>query len=90
MGAEPRNTVMQAVLDRWANRRLIVPPELTGRIAPTRLEGINLRGVFRFPVERCAYKLRLACVAHTVDGKDILGEIDTNVPNSHGFPHPSE
>ena len=30
---------MQAVLDRWANRRQIVPPELTGRIAPTRLEG---------------------------------------------------
>jgi TnpA family transposase len=45
---------MQAVLDRWANRRQIVPPELTGRIAPTRLEGINLRGVFRFPLERYA------------------------------------
>ena len=43
---------MQAVLDRWAHRRQIVPPELIGRIAPTRLEGINLRGVFRFPVER--------------------------------------
>ncbi|MDR6539700.1 TnpA family transposase [Variovorax soli] len=28
---------MQAVLDRWANRRQIVPPELTVRIAPTRL-----------------------------------------------------
>ena len=41
---------MQAVLDRWANRRQIVPPELIGRIAPTRLEGINLRGVFRFGV----------------------------------------
>lgn len=48
---------MQAVLDRWANRRQIVPPELTGRIAPTRLEGINLRGVFRFPVERYAAQL---------------------------------
>ena len=45
---------MQAVLDRWANRRQIMPPELTGRIAPTRLEGINLRGVFRFPLERYA------------------------------------
>ena len=33
---------MQAVLDRWANRRQIGPPELTGRIAPTRQEGINL------------------------------------------------
>ena len=32
----------------------IVPPELTGRIEPTRLEGINLRGVFRFPLERYA------------------------------------
>ena len=39
---------MQAVVDRWANRRQIVPPELMGRIAPTRLEGINLRGVFPF------------------------------------------
>ena len=48
---------MQAVLDRWANRRQIVPPELTGRIAPTRLAGINLRGVFRFPVERYAAQL---------------------------------
>ena len=43
---------MQAVLGRWAHRRHIVPPEMIGRIAPTRLEGINLRGVFRFPVER--------------------------------------
>jgi Tn3 transposase DDE domain len=42
---------MQAVLDRWANRRQVVPPELTGRIAPTRLEGVNLRGVFPFPLE---------------------------------------
>jgi Tn3 transposase DDE domain len=45
---------MQSVLDRRANRRQIVPPELTGRISPTRLEGINLRGVFRFPLERYA------------------------------------
>lgn len=48
---------MQAVLDRWAHRRQIVPPELIGRIAPTRLERINLRGVFRFPVERYADRL---------------------------------
>jgi hypothetical protein len=48
---------MQTVLDRWAHRRQIVPPELIGRIAPTRLEGINLRGVFRFPVERYAGQL---------------------------------
>lgn len=48
---------MQAVLDRWSIRRRSVPPELIGRIAPTRLEGINLRGVFRFPVERYAERL---------------------------------
>jgi TnpA family transposase len=45
---------MQAVLDRWANRRQVIPAELIGRIAPTRLEGINLRGIFRFPIERYA------------------------------------
>ena len=48
---------MQAVLDRWANRRQLVPPELIGRVAPTRLEGINLRGVFRFPLERYAQQI---------------------------------
>lgn len=47
---------MQAVLDRWSSRRRSVPPELIGRIAPTRLEGINLRGV-RFPVERYVERL---------------------------------
>jgi hypothetical protein len=30
---------------------------LIGNIAPTRLEGINLRGVFRFPLERYADQL---------------------------------
>jgi TnpA family transposase len=45
---------MQAVLDRWSNRRQVIPPELMGKIAPTRLENINLRGVFRFPVDRYA------------------------------------
>src|SRR5260221_6493338 len=45
---------MQAVLDRWSNRRQGIPPELIGKIAPTRLESINLRGVFRFPVDRYA------------------------------------
>ena len=47
----------RAVLDRWANRRQLVPQELIGRIAPTRLVGINLRGVFRFPLERCAQQI---------------------------------
>jgi hypothetical protein len=48
---------MQAVLDHWPRRQHLVPSELIGRIAPTRLEGINLRGVFRFPVERYAAQL---------------------------------
>jgi len=44
---------MQSVLDRWNTRRsTAVPPQLIGRIAPTRTEGINLRGVFSFPIEQ--------------------------------------
>ena len=35
---------MQGVLNRWANRRQVIPSELIGRIAPTRLEGITKRG----------------------------------------------
>ncbi|MGB7989304.1 MAG: transposase, partial [Candidatus Methylophosphatis roskildensis] len=55
---------MQQVLDHWAQRRGgAVPPELIGRIAPTRTEGINLRGVFRFPVERYADKILPSVVA---------------------------
>jgi len=38
-------------------RSTAVPPELIGRIAPTRTEGSNLRGVFRFPIEQ--YLVRL-------------------------------
>ena len=30
----------------------VVPPGLIGRIAPRRTEGINLRGVFTFPIEQ--------------------------------------
>jgi TnpA family transposase len=46
---------MQAVIDRWNHRRRKeIPSKLIGRIAPTRIEGINLRGVFRFPIERFA------------------------------------
>ena len=45
---------MQQVLQGWANRCQHVAPELMGKIAPTRTEGINLRGVFRFPTERYA------------------------------------
>jgi TnpA family transposase len=48
---------MQDALDHWNNRRLRVPPELISKIAPTRLEGINLRGVFNFPIPRFADQL---------------------------------
>ncbi|MGH8759006.1 MAG: Tn3 family transposase, partial [Burkholderiales bacterium] len=48
---------MQAVLNRWANRRQVVEADIMAKIAPTRLSGINLRGVFRFPVERYAADL---------------------------------
>jgi hypothetical protein len=37
--------------------RQFIAPELTGQIAPTRLEGINLRGIFRFPTERYAAQI---------------------------------
>jgi len=43
---------MQAALDHWSARRsTAVPPELIGRVAPARTEGINCRGVFRFPID---------------------------------------
>src|SRR5258708_6961459 len=43
---------MQAIFDRWAPRRNgRIPPELIARIAPTRTEGLNMRGIFRFPIE---------------------------------------
>ena len=48
---------MQEAFDHWAQRRGgAVSPELVGRVAPTRTEGINLRGDFRFPLERYAEK----------------------------------
>jgi hypothetical protein len=31
-----------------------VPPELIGRIAPTRTEGLNMSGIFSFPIEQYA------------------------------------
>ncbi len=44
---------MQSVLDRWNTRRsTTVPPGLIEHIAPTRTAGINLRGVFTFPIEQ--------------------------------------
>jgi hypothetical protein len=51
-------TKMQAIFERWALRRSgAIPPELIARIAPTRTEGINMRGVFRFPIEQYANQL---------------------------------
>ena len=46
---------MQAVLNRWANRRQMIEADIIAKIAPARLNGINLRGVFRFPVDRYRY-----------------------------------
>ncbi len=49
---------MQAAYDRLnARKSTAIAPELIGRIAPTRTEGINLRGVFRFPLETYAERL---------------------------------
>jgi len=48
---------MQAIVNRWANRRQVIEADIMAKIAPTRLSGINLRGVFRFPVERYATDL---------------------------------
>ena len=48
---------MQAIITRWTNRRQIIEADIMARIAPTRLSGINLRGVFRFPLERYAADL---------------------------------
>ena len=42
---------MHAALQAWANRRQFIASELTEKTAPTRLEGINLRGIFRVPIE---------------------------------------
>ena len=43
---------MQAIFDRWARRRNgAIPPESIARCAPTRTEGLNMRGIFRFPIE---------------------------------------
>jgi hypothetical protein len=43
---------MQTVLNRWNTlRSTAVPTELIGHIASTRTEGLNLHGVFSFPIE---------------------------------------
>ncbi len=49
---------MQAIVDRLGQRRRgIIPPALIGRIAPTGTEGLNLRGVFNFPIKQYAGQL---------------------------------
>ena len=56
---------MQAVLNRWADRCQVVEADIMAKIAPTRLSDINLRGVFRFPVERYAAE-RLPSLVPTI------------------------
>jgi hypothetical protein len=61
------NTVMawntsqvQAVLDRGSTRRHAFPPELIGKIATTRLESMNLSGVFGFAADGYADQILLS------------------------------
>jgi TnpA family transposase len=54
---------MQSVIDGWNEP---VAAELIGHIAPTRIEGINLRGIFRFPIERFADELLPSSAARTI------------------------
>ena len=53
----PKTSGPQAALQVWANRRQFIAPERTYKISPTRLEGINLRGIFRFPTELYAAQI---------------------------------
>jgi hypothetical protein len=43
-----------------------VPSALIGRIAPTHIEGLNLRGIFRFPIEEYAEQLLPTVIRKTV------------------------
>jgi hypothetical protein len=46
---------MKAVVEHSDTRRATaLPPALIGRIAPARTEGINPRGVFRYPIDHYA------------------------------------
>src|ERR1019366_5077291 len=47
----PRTTMLAL------RRNGAIPPELIARCAPTRTEGLNMRGVFRFPIEQYADQL---------------------------------
>jgi TnpA family transposase len=49
---------MQGIFDQWGQRRSgAIPAELIGRIGPTRTERINMRGIFRFLIEKYAAQL---------------------------------
>ena len=49
---------MQAIFDRWAQSRSgAIPSELIARCAPTRTEGLNMRGIFQFLIEQYAHVL---------------------------------
>lgn len=61
---------MQTVVDHWRQRpRSKIPVELIGNLAPTRIEGLNLRGVFNFPFEQYAEQLMPSSVARNAAGK---------------------
>jgi len=47
----------------------VIPPELIGKIALTRLESINLRGVFRSPGDRYADQI-LPSLGVAITGTD--------------------
>jgi hypothetical protein len=46
------------------------PPELIGRIALTHTEGLNMRGIFSFPIEQYAEALLPSWITPKID---ILG-----------------
>lgn len=69
---------MQQVFDQWAQHRGSgVPPELIGRIAPTRTKGINPREVFRFQVELYADKILPSTGAAKMMPGDIVNRLNT-------------
>ena len=61
---------MQKVVDHWNQRpRGKVPAELIEHLAPTRTEGIILRGVFNFPLEQYAEQLLPSAASKKAAGK---------------------
>jgi TnpA family transposase len=63
---------MQKIVDHWNQRpRRKVPVELIANLAPTRTEGINLRGVFNFPFEDYAERLMPSVMSKKAAGKSV-------------------